>query len=90
LKPGDSFQVPAQVPAETPHAGAKVEKKSRIFLIYVVQKDKPLRRSTLAATVIERVGLLRRTSRDLARGGEWSSRSLVREVVGPSLDSSAT
>jgi quercetin dioxygenase-like cupin family protein len=38
LKPGDSFQVPP----ETPHAGAKVEKKSRLALTYVVEKGKPL------------------------------------------------
>jgi quercetin dioxygenase-like cupin family protein len=39
LKPGDGFQVPP----ETPHAGGKNgDKKTRIALTYVVQKDKPL------------------------------------------------
>jgi quercetin dioxygenase-like cupin family protein len=39
LKPGDGFQVPA----ETPHAGGKNgDKKIRIAITYVVEKDKPL------------------------------------------------
>lgn len=39
LKPGDGFQVPA----ETPHAGAKNgDKKTRITSTYVVEKGKPL------------------------------------------------
>jgi quercetin dioxygenase-like cupin family protein len=38
LKSGDSYQVPAEIP----HSGAKVEKKSRIVLTYVVEKGKPL------------------------------------------------
>jgi quercetin dioxygenase-like cupin family protein len=37
-KAGDGFQVPA----ETPHAGAKVENKSRLVVTYVVEKGKPL------------------------------------------------
>jgi quercetin dioxygenase-like cupin family protein len=39
LKPGDSFQVPA----ETPHAGARNgDKKTKITSTYVVEKGKPL------------------------------------------------
>ena len=39
LKPGDAFLVPAG----TPHAGGKSgDKKTRIALTYVVEKDKPL------------------------------------------------
>ncbi len=39
LKPGVGYQVPA----ETPHAGAKPgDKKTRIAITYVVEKGKPL------------------------------------------------
>lgn len=39
LKPGDGFQVPA----ETPHAGARNgDKKTRVTSTYVVEKGKPL------------------------------------------------
>jgi len=38
LKPGDGYQVPA----ETPHAGGKIEQKVRITATFVVEKGKPL------------------------------------------------
>jgi quercetin dioxygenase-like cupin family protein len=39
LKPGDGFQVPPY----TPHAGGKNgDKKTRVAITYVVEKDKPL------------------------------------------------
>ena len=38
LKAGDGFQVPAN----TPHAGAKVEQKVKLTSTYVVEKGKPL------------------------------------------------